>query len=82
MTDSINFMLYCFLGGLDFISGALVGTFVLTISFELLHSVQKYQTLIYAGIMILAMLVLPNGLLSLRWPRRTPPAPPVAEVKP
>jgi branched-chain amino acid transport system permease protein len=82
VTDSINFMLYCFLGGLDFITGALVGTFVLTISFELLHSVQKYQTLIYAGIMILAMMLLPNGLLSLRWPRREPPAPPAAEATP
>jgi branched-chain amino acid transport system permease protein len=82
VTDSINFMLYCFLGGLDYITGALVGTFVLSVSFELLHSVQKYQTLIYAGIMILAMLVLPNGLLSVRWPRRAPGRSPTAAAKP
>jgi branched-chain amino acid transport system permease protein len=65
VTDSINFMLYCFLGGLDFVFGPVVGTFLLVISFELLHDLQQYQTLIYGVLMISFILWLPNGLLSL-----------------
>src|SRR5438445_819272 len=64
--DSIFFMLYCFLGGLSYVFGPVVGTFVLFLSFELLPDLSEYPTLIYALIMILAMLWLPNGLLSLR----------------
>ncbi len=67
VTDSIYFMLYCFLGGLDYLFGPVVGAFLLIISFELLHSIQTYQTMIYAIIMITFMLWLPNGILSLRF---------------
>ncbi len=72
VTDSIYFMLYCFLGGLDYLFGPIVGAFLLTGSFELLHSIQKYQALIYALLMISFMLWLPNGILSLRvqWRRK------------
>jgi len=66
VADSIFFMLYCFLGGLSFVFGPVVGAFVLFLSFEVLAGFREYQTLIYATIMILAMLWLPNGLLSLR----------------
>ena len=69
VTDSVYFMLYCFLGGLGFTFGPIVGTFVLFISFELLHGLQQYQTLLYAALIICLMLWLPNGLLSLRWPK-------------
>ena len=64
--DSISFMLYCFLGGLGFVFGPLVGTFVLFLGFEFLHGLNEYQPLIYAILMIVLMLWLPNGLLSLR----------------
>ena len=66
--DSIYLMLYCFLGGLGFVFGPLVGTFVLFIAFEFLHGLNEFQPLIYAILMILLMLWLPNGLLSLRLP--------------
>lgn len=66
--DSIYFMLYCFLGGLAYVFGPVVGTFVLFVSFELLHGLQQYQNLIYAILIIVLMLWLPNGLLSLRLP--------------
>ena len=69
--DSIYFMLYCFLGGLGYTFGPVVGAFVLFISFELLHGLQQYQTLIYALVIIALMLWLPNGLLSLRLQGRT-----------
>ena len=65
VTDSVYFMLYCFLGGLDFIFGAVVGAFLLVISFELLHDLQEYQALIYGVVMISFILWLPNGILSL-----------------
>jgi branched-chain amino acid transport system permease protein len=65
ISDSVNFMLYCFLGGLSYIFGPIVGAFLLVISFELLHAVQDYQALIYGVLMIACMLWLPNGILSL-----------------
>jgi branched-chain amino acid transport system permease protein len=68
--DSVFFILYCFLGGLAYVAGPVVGTFLLFIAFEVLHPLQQYQQLIYAVLMIVIMLCLPNGLLSLRWPRR------------
>lgn len=64
--DSINFMLYCFLGGLDFVLGPIVGAFLLVIAFELLGELQRYQALLYGILMIAVMLFLPNGILSLR----------------
>lgn len=66
--DSVYFMLYCFLGGLGFVFGPIVGTMVLFISFEMLRDLNQFQPLIYSIIMIALMLWLPNGLLSLRVP--------------
>jgi branched-chain amino acid transport system permease protein len=63
---SIYYMLFCFLGGLEFVSGAMVGAFALTILFELLSQFQQYQTLIYGVLMIAVILLLPNGLMALR----------------
>ena len=65
VANSINFMLYCFLGGLDFVLGPIVGAFLLVIAFELLGALQQYQALLYGILMIAVMLFLPNGLLSL-----------------
>src|SRR5438105_7995536 len=70
VTDSVYFMLYCFFGGLSYVLGPVVGAFTLFLSFEVLAGLRQYQTLIYAAIMILAMLWLPNGLLSLRVPAK------------
>jgi branched-chain amino acid transport system permease protein len=66
--DSTYFLLYCFLGGLGSVWGALVGAFVLFLSFEMLQGLNQYQPLIYSLIMIGMMLWLPNGLLSLKLP--------------
>ena len=63
--DSINFMLNCFLGGLGYVLGPLVGTFVLRFGWELLFETQQFQLLIYAIVLIALILLLPNGLLSL-----------------
>ena len=63
--DSINFMLNCFLGGLGYVLGPLVGTFVLRFGWELLFETQQFQLLIYAVVLIALILILPNGILSL-----------------
>ncbi|MFQ5773039.1 MAG: branched-chain amino acid ABC transporter permease [Kiloniellaceae bacterium] len=79
--DSIYFMLYCFLGGLAYVFGPVVGTFILFISFELLHGLREYQMLIYSLVIIALMLWLPNGLLSLRPPARLAGRPEPAAAK-
>ena len=66
VTDSVNFMLNCFLGGLGYVFGPMLGTLVLYFGWNLLFETGRYQLLIYSGVMILLMLALPNGILSLR----------------
>lgn len=63
---SIYYMLFCFLGGLEFVSGAMIGAIALTILFELLSQFQQFQTLIYGILMIAVILLLPNGLMAIR----------------
>jgi branched-chain amino acid transport system permease protein len=65
VTDSVNFMLNCFLGGLGFVLGPMVGTLLLYFGWDLLFATGRFQLLIYSSLMILLMLVLPNGVLSL-----------------
>lgn len=68
--DSINFMLNCFLGGLGYVFGPIIGTFVLRFGWDLLFQTAQWQLLIYSAVLIALMLVLPNGILSLvgmRW---------------
>lgn len=67
VADSINYMLYTFLGGLAYVFGPILGAFVLYFSWDILFIFKEYQLLIYSGIMILLMLFLPNGILSLRF---------------
>lgn len=70
MEHSIYYMLYCFLGGLGYVSGAVVGAFALTLMFEALSQFQQFQTLIYGVLMIAVILLLPNGLMSLAAERK------------
>ena len=66
VADSVNFMLNCFLGGLGNVFGPIVGTFVLYYGWDFLFETGEFQLLIFSSILIALMLVLPNGLLSLR----------------
>lgn len=66
VADSVNFMLNCFLGGLGFVFGPMLGTLVLYFGWDLLFEFGKYQMLIYSTILIILIRFLPNGLLSLR----------------
>ena len=63
--DSINFMLNCFLGGLGYVFGPMLGTLTLYFGWDLLFLAGKWQLLIYSSALIALMLVLPNGMLSL-----------------
>jgi len=70
VADSINFMLNCFLGGLGYVLGPMVGTFVLYFGWDVLFQTGEFQLLIFSTVLIALMLVLPNGLLSLALPGR------------
>ena len=65
VTDSVNFMLNCFLGGLGYVFGPMLGTLMLYFGWDLLFTTDEYQLLIYASLLIALMLALPNGVLSL-----------------
>ena len=65
ITDSVNFMLNCFLGGLGFVFGPMLGTLLLYFGWDLLFATGRFQLLIYSSLMIALMLWLPNGVLSL-----------------
>lgn len=66
VADSVNFMLNCFLGGLGYVFGPMLGTLVLYFGWDVLFEFGKYQMLIYSTILILIIRFLPNGLLSIR----------------
>ena len=64
--ESVNYMLYCFMGGLGYVFGPMLGTLTLYMGWDFLFRTGEYQLLIYASALILLMLFLPNGLLSIR----------------
>ena len=68
--DSINFMLNCFLGGLGYVFGPMLGTLTLYFGWDLLFELGKYQMLAYSSLLITLMLILPNGLLSIRFSKQ------------
>lgn len=65
VNDSVNFMLNCFLGGLGYVFGPMLGTLIIYFGWDLLFTIGKYQLLIYSSILILLIVFLPNGILSL-----------------
>jgi len=65
VADSINFMLNCFLGGLGYVFGPMLGTLMLYFGWDLLFTIGQYQMLVYSSLLIILMLFLPNGMLSL-----------------
>ena len=58
-------MLNCFLGGLGYVFGPMLGTLMLYFGWDLLFTAGSYQLLIYSSLLIILMLTLPNGVLSL-----------------
>ncbi len=74
VTDSVNFMLNSFVGGLGYVFGPMLGTLVLYFGWNLLFETGRFQLLIYSSLMIALMLMLPNGMFSLGqfWKRTKP----------
>jgi branched-chain amino acid transport system permease protein len=66
VTDSVNFMLNCFLGGLGYVFGPMLGTLVLYFGWDLLYRTGEFQLLIFSVILIALIIIVPNGLLSLK----------------
>ena len=64
--ESVNYMLYCFMGGLNYVFGPMLGVLTLYMGWDFLFRTGEYQLLIYATALILLMLFLPNGLMSIR----------------
>lgn len=63
--DSVDFMLNCFLGGLNYVFGPMLGTFIIYFGWDVLFTTGKFQLLIYSVVLILLIVTLPNGILSL-----------------
>lgn len=69
--ESVNYMLFCFMGGLNYVFGPMLGSLVLYLGWDFLYKTGEYQLLIYSAVLIALILWLPNGLLSLRWRRKS-----------
>lgn len=63
--DSIHYVLYAFVGGIGYLGGPIVGTFMLTWLWEFLHATAGMQMVIFAITVIAVILFLPGGLFSL-----------------
>ena len=62
--DSIYFVLYAFIGGIGYLWGPIVGCFGLRWLWEVLQPVEQFQMVIFAGVVIVVILFLPNGVVS------------------
>jgi len=77
---SIDMIVMIIVGGLGSISGAALGGVFVAVTLELMREVQQYRLVLYALLLIVIMLVRPEGLLgqrevSLAWFRRRSPRP-------
>ena len=58
-------VVFTVIGGTGSVWGPVVGTFVLTVTSELLRELHHYEILVYGLVLMIVMLVLPQGLVSL-----------------
>jgi branched-chain amino acid transport system permease protein len=63
---SIDMIVMIIIGGLGSISGAVLGGVLLAVTLELMRDFQEYRLVLYALLLILVMLVRPQGLLGAR----------------
>ena len=75
IAKSIEIVVMVTLGGLGSISGAVLAAVILTLLPEVLRPIADYRMIIYSLLLILMMLLRPQGLLGGRelWPRRRGP---------
>jgi branched-chain amino acid transport system permease protein len=72
---SIDMIVMIIVGGLGSISGAILGGIFVAVSLELMRDLQQYRLVLYALLLVVIMLVRPQGLLGNRelyqlWRRR------------
>jgi len=80
---SFEIIIMVVLGGLGSISGAVLAAVLLTVMPELLRDLQQYRLILYALLLILVMLLRPQGLFGVReiwdlWSAKRPTTPPVS----
>lgn len=63
---SIDMIVMIIIGGLGSISGAIVGGVFVAVTLELMRHLQQYRLVLYALLLIVIMLVRPQGLLGSR----------------
>lgn len=63
--DSIYYVLYAFIGGINYLWGPVVGCFGITWLWEVLQPVAEFQMVVFAAAIISVIFLLPGGLLSL-----------------
>jgi branched-chain amino acid transport system permease protein len=76
---SIDMVVMIIIGGLGSITGAAVGGIFVAVSLELMRDLQEFRLLIYALLLIVIMLLRPQGLLGAKelpqlWRRKAPGA--------
>ncbi|MBT6341656.1 MAG: branched-chain amino acid ABC transporter permease [Desulfobacula sp.] len=62
---SIDMLVYMLIGGIGSFAGPIIGTAVLFIIPELFRQLKEYTPFLYAGILLLVVFVMPNGLVGL-----------------
>ena len=62
--QSMNFAIFAIFGGLGSIPGAVGGSILLTVLPESLRSLDSYRTFLYGVIIVIVMLVKPDGILG------------------
>ncbi|MBK8998997.1 MAG: branched-chain amino acid ABC transporter permease [Myxococcales bacterium] len=63
---SIDMIVMIIIGGLGSISGAVIGGIFLAVTLELMRDLQEYRLVLYALLLIVIMIVRPQGLLGTR----------------
>jgi len=62
---SINMLVYMLIGGISSFAGPIIGTIVLFVLPELFRELKEYTPFLFAGIMLLVVFVMPQGLVGL-----------------
>ena len=62
---SVRYIIIVVVGGLGSIAGSVVGALVLTALPELLRDFKEYNELVYGALVLVSLMVLPQGLVSL-----------------
>jgi branched-chain amino acid transport system permease protein len=64
---SIRHVVFIVVGGLGSVAGSVVGAVVLTLLPELLRGFKEYNELVFGGLLLVVLIVMPAGLVGL-WP--------------